>query len=70
MQFNKIDGDGHGTIEVSENGVIGYITSLTSEKNGPPNTEVFFDFSDEVAPSLSLTEMKELVEYMEKLKNG
>lgn len=71
MQFNVIDGD--GTIEVSENGVIGYITFITKEigedgENILPHRDIFFDFKAGVNPSLSLEEMKEIVDHMESLK--
>lgn len=69
MQFTKID---EGTIEISENGVIGYITIVVTEAiewdNIPSHKDVIFDFKHGVNPSLTLEEMKEIVQEMEKLK--
>lgn len=62
MQFTKVDED--GTIEVSENGVIGYISVI---QPATLDSDILFDFKAGVNPSLTLEEMKKIVEYMGKL---
>lgn len=67
MQFNKIDAE---TIEVSENGVIGYITFPPTDavENIPAHTNICFDFKSGILPSLTLGEMREILAHMETLK--